>query len=271
MEERNRKYQERVYHRYDACVFRKTKEQFGGLSNMASGFPITVNGIHFYSSEALYQACRFPHLPEVQEKIISQKSPMSAKMVSKPFRKDSRADWESIRIEVMTWCLKVKLAQNFISFGQLLESTFDKSIVEDSSKDDFWGAITDKENPVFLKGVNALGRLLMQLRQLYNSPNRFSLLYVNVPSIVNFSLLGNSIQPIDERINFQNYLNKLWGFNKSGSKIINSSIIAYSHSNDLNNVEEPILDVKKKSKKQPVVKKKNIGVKKSDIQPELPI
>lgn len=211
MSEGNGKYQERTYSADEACVFRKTKEAFGGLSNMASGFPLIVNGIRFFSSEALYQACRFPHLPDVQSKIISERSPMSAKMVGKPFRNDSRLDWEAVRIEIMTWCLRVKLAQNFISFGQLLESTHDKPIVEDSSKDPFWGAMRDKENPKQLTGVNALGRLLMKLRQDYNSPNRFSLLYVEPLSIPNFHLYGRPICEVDEREKFLNYLHQLWG------------------------------------------------------------
>ncbi len=193
----------RTYNASEVVWFRKTKEAFGGLSNMASGYPLRVNGRQVLSSEALYQACRFPHLPEVQEKILAEKSPMTAKMVGKPYRKDSREDWEDVKIKVMRWCLRVKLAQNFFTFGKLLESTFDKSIVEDSAKDDFWGAIRDKENNEILTGTNALGRLLMELRQFYNE-KRFSqeLFYVKPLNIPNFNLLGEPINVVDERENF---------------------------------------------------------------------
>ena len=54
------KYQERTYRYDEVCAFRKTKEAFGALSNMASGFPIRINGTFILTSEALYQACRFP-------------------------------------------------------------------------------------------------------------------------------------------------------------------------------------------------------------------
>ena len=84
--------QSRTYSRKDSVVFLKTDAPFGGLSNMAGGYPIHVNGVRILTSEALYQACRFPHLPDVQKLIISQISPMTAKMRSKPYRKDSRAD-----------------------------------------------------------------------------------------------------------------------------------------------------------------------------------
>jgi len=200
------KNQERTYKFSESCVFRKTKEAFGGLSNMASNFPLMVNGINILTSEALYQACRFPHLSDVQRKIIEEKSPMSAKMVGKPYRSNSRPDWDKIRVEVMYWCLRVKLAQNFITFGQLLESTYDRPIVEDSGKDKFWGAVIEKDNKTILVGVNALGRLLMKLRQEYNSEKRFDLLFVEPLNIPDFILYGIPIQAIDERQKFLDYL-----------------------------------------------------------------
>lgn len=76
----------RTYERATSVVFLKTNEEFGGLSNMAGGFPLKVNGLRILTSEALYQACRFPHRPEVQRFIIEQASPMTAKMKSKPYR-----------------------------------------------------------------------------------------------------------------------------------------------------------------------------------------
>ena len=110
----------RTYSRKDSVVFRKTNERFGGLSNMAPGFPLEVNGIRILTSEALYQACRFPHKPEVQRLIIQQGSPMTAKMKSKPHRKDTRPDWDKVRVNIMRWCLRVKLAQNWQKFSALL-------------------------------------------------------------------------------------------------------------------------------------------------------
>jgi ribA/ribD-fused uncharacterized protein len=212
MKSQTNKNEERIYTYSSSCTFRKTKENFGGLSNMASGFPIEINGIHIYSSEALYQACRFPHLPEVQQTILEQKSPMTAKMVSKPFREESRKDWMQIRIKVMRWCLKVKLAQHFDSFGRLIESTNSRDIVEESSKDPFWGAI--RINEMEMKGVNALGRLLMELRNDYNSDKRFDLLIVPPPAIPRFNLMGKKIKKIDERKKYIKGLKQKMGLEK---------------------------------------------------------
>ena len=154
---------EDFYDRDLAVVFKKTKEQFGGLSNMASGYPLLINDKQWRTTEALYQALRFPDRPDIQEEIRSKASPMAAKMSSKPHRqKLSRADWEEIRIDVMYWCLKVKLFQNSVKFSELLKSTGKFDIVEESKRDGFWGAIVTNSDS--LKGKNVLGKLLMRLR-----------------------------------------------------------------------------------------------------------
>ena len=153
----------RIYHKNECAVFLKTAEQLGGLSNMAGGYPLCINGIHILTSEALYQACRFPHLPEVQKLIIGQKSPMAAKMKSKPYRKDSRPDWDDVRVQVMRWCLRVKLVQHWEKFGGLLLSTRDRPIVEESYRDQFWGAKPTDDGTLY--GANVLGRLLGELRE----------------------------------------------------------------------------------------------------------
>ncbi len=186
--------QKRTYDRTNSVVFLKTRERYGGLSNMAGGFPLRVNGLRILTSEALYQACRFPHRPDLQRMVIEQRSPMTAKMKSKPHRYETRRDWNRVRVAIMRWCLRVKLAQNAAAFRNLLLSTGDLAIVEESRRDDFWGANPIDENR--LVGVNALGRLLMELRELVKSEPQDSLLDVDLPSIPHFLLDGRPIQRI---------------------------------------------------------------------------
>lgn len=165
----------RIYQRRDVVTFRRTNELFGGLSNMAPGFPVSILDVRILTVEALYQACRFPHMPEVQRLIIAQASPMTAKMRSKPYRKESRSDWDVVRVPIMKWCLRVKLIQNWVKFGDLLLGTGDRPIVEDSRKDDFWGAMPNEDG--VLRGRNVLGRLLMELREkLKTEPQSLELL-----------------------------------------------------------------------------------------------
>jgi ribA/ribD-fused uncharacterized protein len=189
----------RTYVRSEAVVVYKTKDEFGGLSNMASGYPLQINGIRILTSEALYQACRFPHLPEIQREIIGQLSPMTAKMKSKPHRKNSRSDWNEVRYKVMRWCLRVKLAQNYEEFGRLLLSTNSLPIVEQSRKDDFWGAKPRDENSDLLIGQNVLGRLLMELRDKLKDDHDESLKLVPPLKIPNFNLIGNPIEIVTAR------------------------------------------------------------------------
>ncbi|HLL80616.1 MAG TPA: NADAR family protein [Ktedonobacteraceae bacterium] len=193
-----------TYRREDCAVFLKTTEKFGGLSNMAGGYPLLVNRIKILTSEALYQACRFPHRPDVQKLILGQVSPMTAKMVSKPYRKDSRPDWEDIRVDIMRWCLRVKLAQHWDRFGDLLLSTVDKPIVEESYRDQFWGA--KPLNSQTLVGINMLGRLLVELREELKSPEYMALQVVKPLLVPNFLLLEKLIGSIDR----SNQLSK-WG------------------------------------------------------------
>ena len=186
--------QVRTYDPSASVVFLKTNERFGGLSNMAPGFPLQVNSVRIRTSEALYQACRFPHMPDVQRKIIDEHSPMTAKMRSKPFRKDSRPDWDAVRVKIMRWCLRVKLAQNWREFGRLLLATGDRPIVEQSRKDDFWGAKVAEDGS--LVGINVLGRLLMELREQLKGDEAESLNAVEPLSIPEFLLFQKPIGAI---------------------------------------------------------------------------
>ena len=181
----------RTYDRREAIIFRKTNELFGGFSNMASGYKLCINSFKILTSEALYQACRFPHMPEVQRLILGQASPMTAKMKSKPYRQHTREDWDLVKVKIMRWCLRLKLAQNWSKFSDLLISSNSKNIVEESKRDDFWGA--KSKGDFLLEGANVLGRLLMELREELKIKKLENFLLVKPPDIPNFLLLGEPV------------------------------------------------------------------------------
>ncbi|WP_243708124.1 NADAR domain-containing protein [Luteimonas arsenica] len=189
--------QTRSYSRKESVVFLKTDEPFGGLSNMAGGYPIHVSGVRILTSEALYQVCRFPHLPDVQKMIVGQISPITAKMRSMPYRKDSRPDWEQVRVRIMRWSLRMKLANNWNTFSALLLRTGERPIVEESRKDDFWGAKVVDDGDT-LVGMNVLGRLLMELREQVKQQGRDAALDVAPPDIPQFLLFGRPIEVTSE-------------------------------------------------------------------------
>ena len=96
----------------------------------------------------------------------------------------------------MRWCLRVKLAQNYEEFGQLLFATCDQPIVEQSSKDDFWGAKLGDEAGNILVGQNILGRLLMELREKLKGDTDEALKSVPPLSIPNFLLLDKPVETV---------------------------------------------------------------------------
>jgi len=186
------KISERTYKKSDVITFSKTTAEFGGLSNMASGYSLFINETNIANTEILYQACRFPLFPKIQQEIISQSNPMEAKEISRKYLQYSRQDWEEVKFDIMRWCLQIKLLQNFEKFSNLLLSTGDAAIVEFSMKDNVWGAIPVGKD--LFKGKNALGRLLMEIREVYVKKS-IEIEYVNSLSIPAFLLFN---QPIDK-------------------------------------------------------------------------
>lgn len=160
---------------------------------MSSKFPLFVNDIIIPSSEALYQAMRYSLFPIAQNEIIKQISPMTAKMISKKYYAYSRQDWDLIKLKVMRWVMEIKLSQHWNRLAPILEQTADKSIVEFSHKDQFWGAVNKGDGQLF--GINALGRLWMDLREKYVLPNH-RLECVEPLSIAGFRLYDFDIDTI---------------------------------------------------------------------------
>jgi len=159
---------------------------------MAGGCKITLGSFQFRNAECLYQACRFPHLPDVQLKIAQEPSPMFAKGLARRHQAESREDWNCVRVSVMRWCLRLKLLQHPQTFGKTLLDTGEKPIVEMSPTDDFWGA--KPVTATSLIGKNVLGRLLMELRLLH--AEILSTAEVKEPEIPNFYIVGKSIKTL---------------------------------------------------------------------------
>jgi ribA/ribD-fused uncharacterized protein len=200
------------FSRQDSVVFRATKDQWGGLSNMAAGYPLLVNGHLFRTSEALYQALRYSNDKSedgvlVQELIRREKSPMAAKMISKKFYPLSRDDWDFTRVKIMDWCLRSKLHAHWEKFSALLLETGDLPIVEESHKDRFWGAVAAAGSPDQLEGENVLGTLLVRLRDHVRAGTRPNIAELPVTGMLILGSPPSSIEPgplePEQRVLFQ--------------------------------------------------------------------
>lgn len=185
----------RIYDKLRTVSFRKTDQPYGGLSNMAPGYPIIWGIIIVRTSEALYQALKFPHHIDIQRSILLEKSPMVAKWISRKYDNYRRSDWDDIQFKMMKLCLELKLTNNWAKFGDLLLSTSSKDIVEYSPVDKVWSAV---DMGAFFTGQNVLGRLLMALRQdyIYERPPQ----KVYLPPISDVSLLGIDISDVDVNV-----------------------------------------------------------------------
>lgn len=148
----------------ESASFRRTKDTLGDFSNFATGMPIKIHGFEIQSSEHLYQAMRFPHLPDVQFQILIAYAPKTCKTIAREHDVSSRSDWDEIRVRVMRWVLARKILANAKRMEQLFDLSEDKSIVEFSKPDTFWGASPDWDGSEILKGRNILGCLLTELR-----------------------------------------------------------------------------------------------------------
>ena len=78
----------------------------------------------------------------------------------------------------------------------MLLATRDQPIVEQSRKDDYWGAKLADEAGETLIGQNILGRLLMELREKLKDDGEGALKTVPPLGIPDFLLLGKPIETV---------------------------------------------------------------------------
>ncbi|KAJ0911263.1 putative riboflavin biosynthesis protein RibD [Helianthus annuus] len=157
---------------YDSPIifFYKTWDPYGSFSNFSS-HPIRLpdeNGdyVTWSSVQHYYQAQKFvgssnPNARNYIEAIRSAESAEEAAQMGRRTQREHpdmvRADWESMKIEVMYKALKCKFSI-YPHLNSMLLSTSGSILVEASPHDLFWGRGRDGE------GLNYLGRLLMKLR-----------------------------------------------------------------------------------------------------------
>ena len=144
-----------------SSVFLKVQERFGGLSNMSNAHPYRDGGVEWGSTEAQFQALRFPDHPEIQEEVRRAHNAYAAKQVAYAHIDESRSDWEEVNLAAMAYVLTRKHDASPAFREELAEATKGgRTIVEWSRKSQFWGAAPDGQA---LLGQNVLGRLLNQL------------------------------------------------------------------------------------------------------------
>lgn len=154
---------QRVWDRHESVTFCKVREDNGILSNMHNGAGYTdKNGLHWKSTEAQYQAARYPHRPDIQEEIRAAPNAFVAKQVARQYEKETRPDWhDGVKVQMMAYVLSRK-AEASKEYRDTLAAAGGRPVVEISSRDTYWGAVSHDGK---LTGQNVLGGLHDQVGQ----------------------------------------------------------------------------------------------------------
>lgn len=150
-------------------TFTKVRLAHGWLGNM-SPHPVEAEGRTWRTTEALFQALRFPEGSLVRELIWAEKSPMAAKMVAKGHAAAMVVEPRSgADLLNMNWVLRLKLFHHPDLLTALL-ATGCAPIIEDVTQRPhgtalFWGAALQADGTWV--GDNNLGRLWMGIREAY--------------------------------------------------------------------------------------------------------
>lgn len=142
----------------DAVLF--YEQEFYVLSNF-SAFRLRWKGLDFDTVEAAYHWEKFSDGSEahqqIRSKILVARSAHEAFKLAELHRQDRRADWDDVKVGIMRDLLRAKVDQHEYVRRKLLE-TGQRTLIEDSWRDDFWGW-----GPTY-DGQNMLGKLWMDIR-----------------------------------------------------------------------------------------------------------
>ncbi|MBS2000876.1 MAG: NADAR family protein [Cyanobacteria bacterium SZAS LIN-5] len=135
--------------------FYRVSEDYGCFSNFYAS-PLSIDERVWPTVEHYFQAQKFLDL-EIQERIRETKSPMVAARMGRDRKKPLRADWESVKIDLMVEAVRAKFTQHE-GLRKILLSTGTATLVEHTKGDKFWGDGGDGT------GKNMLGVILMRIR-----------------------------------------------------------------------------------------------------------
>jgi ribA/ribD-fused uncharacterized protein len=141
--------------------FYSKSPEHGWLSNFSEhGF--TLDGVRWPSVEHFYQAQKYVGT-EAAERIRQADSAPIARKIGQDRSLHPRADWDSVKEEVMRRAIWAKFEQNR-QLRELLLATGDEELVHESRSDRFWGRNRDGA------GENRLGAILIEVRQSLREP-----------------------------------------------------------------------------------------------------
>jgi len=138
--------------------YSQNESPYGCFSNF-SNHSFNINGEIWKTSEHYFQAQKFVHSPNHYKQVMNCNHPKKAAQIGRDRSLPLRVDWEE---NVMRQALEAKFTQNE-NIKELLLSSGNQEIIEDSPIDFYWGCGKDRT------GRNRLGFLLMELRDKFRN------------------------------------------------------------------------------------------------------
>jgi len=130
---------------------------FEYLSNFSNYGFVDKNGRRWKTVEHFYQSMKTNDEKEMLQ-VQNAKTPTLAKSLGK--KVTLRKEWDNVKVDTMREALRLKFDQND-EIRQRLRGTAGYVLIEGNNwGDTFWGEVNGK-------GLNILGKLLMELREYY--------------------------------------------------------------------------------------------------------
>ena len=141
-------------------MINKFRGEYAFLSNFSAA-PVTFDNRIWPTVEHAFQAAKVDK--DTADKIYFSTNPSVAKRLGRTGT--MRADWDTVREDIMLACLRSKFLDNPVMKQKLL-ATGDEELVEGNFwHDNYWGVCEcPKCQEKNITGGNMLGKLLMQVR-----------------------------------------------------------------------------------------------------------
>lgn len=122
-----------------------------------SAHAIDFNGVRYATVEHAFHAQKFSD-ETLCNQIRECGSPLAAWKLAQKLKPQRRADWDDVKVGILTEIIRGKVGQHE-EVKEALFASGDETIIEINPHDDFWGGGADN------KGQNNAGKILMKLRE----------------------------------------------------------------------------------------------------------
>lgn len=145
---------------------------------MVGGYPFlffTEGTAHLaYTSEAFYQALKFPNHPEIQRDILLEPNGFRSKIIAKKHASKIASGWDRVKVAAMTYAVWLKVRSNREILSRFPPGE-NPTLVELTSRDHFWGASIGEDDQII--GENQLGKVWMSVLRMWEKGDKFPDLY----------------------------------------------------------------------------------------------